>query len=189
MSCMDVAINILANEEDFIAACVRKERWAQQKLYEDNYSNLMGVCLRYACDENEALDILHEGFIKIFRYISKYEAGTSLSAWLRRIMINTAIDCYRKNVRRRTEDLDQIKNVTTKQPSAISNMREREILDAVQQLSPAYRMVFNMYIIEGFSHKEIGESLGITESSSRSNLVKARNKLKEILRLNGNVDE
>lgn len=178
---MDLSLQFQLNESDFIAACVRQERWAQQQLYEQYYGQLMGICLRYAIDEHEALDILHEGYLKIFRYISKYEPGTSLQAWLRRIMINTAIDHFRKNSRRRTEDVDELRGVVSPEPGAISQMSEKEILAAVRELSPVYKMVFNMYVIEGFSHREISEKLGITESSSRSNLVKARNRLKQIL--------
>ena len=104
---MDISIAIDQNERDFILACVRKERWAQQKLYEDNYSALMVICLRYAKDKDEAMDILHEGFIKIFRNVHKYNPGTSLIAWMRRIMVNTSIDYYRKMVRRRTRKHSQ----------------------------------------------------------------------------------
>ncbi|MEO1627947.1 MAG: RNA polymerase sigma factor, partial [Bacteroidota bacterium] len=104
---MDIALQLQNQERDFITACIRKERWAQKLLYENHYSKMMGVCLRYSDNREDALDILHEGFIKVFRNIAKYQPGTSLNAWIRRIMVNTAIDFYRKNIRRRTEDLDQ----------------------------------------------------------------------------------
>ncbi len=178
---MDFAMSLQHRERDFISACIRKERWAQQKLYEDNYSKMMGVCLRYANNQEDALDILHEGFIKVFKHISKYQPGTSLQAWIRRIMVNTAIDFYRKAIRRRTEDIDQAFQLSSSDPDAISQCTEQEILKAVQTLSPAYRTVFNLYVIEGYSHREVAEQLDITESTSRSNLVKARSKLKEIL--------
>lgn len=178
---MDLSLKLQREESDFVAACINKERWAQQALYETHYSYLMGICLRYAVDEHEALDILHEGFLKIFRYIDRYEPGTSLKAWLSRIIVNTSIDYYRKNSRRRTDDLAEADQAVSVQPGALSQLGEKEILAAIQQLTPAYRVVFNMYVVEGFSHKEIGEALGITESSSRSNLVKARTRLKEIL--------
>ena len=168
-------------EREFINALIRNERWAQKKLYVDHYSKMMGVCLRYANGEPDALDILHEGFLKVFKNISKYKIGTSLSAWIRRIMINTAIDFYRKNTRRRTEDLDEAHEVRSMDPDAVSQCSEREILAAIQQLSPAYRAVFNLNVIEGYPHKEIASNLGITESTSRSNLTKARIKLQEIL--------
>lgn len=179
---MDISINIERNEKDFIEACIRQERWAQQKLYEDHYSQLMAICLRYAKDQDEALDILHEGFIKVFRNIKKYKAGTSLKAWLHRIMVNTAIDYYRKMVRRRTEDIDEAYEIEGTDPTIIDKMSADEILKLVQSLSTSYRMVFNLYVVEGYSHKEIADQLGINESTSRSNLVKARGKLQDLIK-------
>ena len=178
---MDIALQFQHEEQDLITACIKKERWAQKQLYEEHYSKMMGVCLRYSNNKEDALDILHEGFIKVFKHIAKYQPGTSIAAWIRRIMVNTSIDFYRKGVRRRTEDIDQAYHVSTSDADAISQCTEKEILAAVQTLSPAYRAVFNLYVIEGFSHREIATQLNITESTSRSNLVKARLKLKGIL--------
>lgn len=182
---MDLTFNIQQSETEFILACINNENWAQRKLYEDNYSVMYPVCLRYATDEDEALDILHEGFIKVFRYISKYQVGTSLTAWIKRIMINTAIDFYRKKSRRRVEDIDNARTVFSKDPDVISLISADEIIEALQKLSPAYRSVFNLYIIEGYSHKEVAELLNISESTSRSNLVKARHKLRILLSAKG----
>ncbi|MFN0214848.1 MAG: RNA polymerase sigma factor [Saprospiraceae bacterium] len=180
---MDIALNLDRAERDFVEALTRQERWAQQQVYEENYSRMMGICMRYAGSRDEAVDLLHEAFIKIFQNISRYKVGTSLGAWIRTIVVNTCIDYYRRNSRRRTEDLDGIVNISSDDPDILSHLTEREILDAVQQLSPAYRAVFNLYVVEGFSHKEIGDALYITESTSRSNLVKARLKLQEIFAL------
>ena len=179
---MEIALSTNHNENNLIGACIRNERWAQQVIYEEYYGSMMGVCMRYASTEDDALDILQEGFIKVFRNISKYKPGTSLHSWIRRVMVNTAIDYYRKSIRRRTEDIDTAYQVTSKDVDAISRCTEKEILAAVQQLTPTYRTVFNMYVVEGYSHKEIGEYLNITESTSRSNLVKARNRLKHLLK-------
>jgi RNA polymerase sigma factor (sigma-70 family) len=178
---MSIALPLENEEKGWIQACVRRERWAQKVLYEEYYSKMMGVCLRYANDEEEALDIMHEGFIKVFKHISKYQPGTSLSAWIRRIMVNTSIDYYRKNMRRRTEDIEQAYDLSATDADAISQCSEQEILAAIQELTPAYRTVFNLYVIEGYSHREIADLMDITESTSRSNLVKARLKLKETL--------
>lgn len=180
-SYMEIALPFNLEERDLIQACVRKERWAQKVLYEEFYSMMMGVCLRYSNNDEDALDILHEGFIKVFKNVSKYQAGTSLTAWIRRIMVNTAIDYYRRSIRRRTEDIEEAYDLRSHSADAVSQCSEKEILDAVQSLSPAYRAVFNLYVIEGHSHREIADLLEITESTSRSNLVKARLKLKEIL--------
>jgi len=170
---MEVTLNLGYEQKDFIQACIARERWAQRKLYEDYYGCLMGICLRYASNADDAMDILHDGYIKIFRHISRYQPGTSLIAWMRRIMVNTAIDYYRKRARRRTEDLDAAHNVQSREPGVVSSMATEEILKCIQGLSPAYRSVFNLYVIEGYSHKEVADILNITESTSRSNLVKA----------------
>ena len=183
---MDLALQLelKKNEKQLIEACARNERWAQQKLYEQYYGSMMGVCLRYSNNSDQAIDILHEGFIKIFRSIGKYKPGTSLNAWMRRIIINTAIDHFRKMSKRRTEDIEQAYSLSSSEPDAVSIFTEQEILEAIQKLSSAYRTVFNLYVIEGFAHKEIADQLGISESTSRSNLVKARIKLKEYIRKN-----
>jgi len=177
---MDIALNLESAERDFVEALTRQERWAQQQVYQEHYGRMMGICLRYTGSRDEALDLLHEAFIKIFQNIARYKPGTSLGAWIRTIVVNTCIDYYRRNTRRRTEDIDSIHNISTNDPDVLSNLTEREILDAVKQLSPAYRAVFNLYVVEGYSHKEIGDALDITESTSRSNLVKARLKLQDI---------
>jgi RNA polymerase sigma-70 factor (ECF subfamily) len=185
---MEIAWPTHYEEDDLIQACVRNERWAQQAMYEEYYGKMMGICLRYANGEEDALDILHEGFIKVFKNVSKFQPGTSVTAWMRRIMVNTAIDFYRKSIRRRTEDLDHATQLSNDDADAVSMCSQKEILEAIQQLTPAYRTVFNLYILEGYSHREIAELLNITESTSRSNLVKARLKLKEIL-MSRNYDE
>lgn len=186
---MDISLKLQEAEKDYIQACVEGERWAQRKIYEDHYNMMLPVCLRYATDDNEALDIVHEGFIKVFRHISKYTPGTSLTAWIRRIMVNTSIDYYRKQSKRRTSDLDTVYNMTDDQPDVISEMSAEEILKALQKLTPSYRTVFNLYVVEGYSHKEIAKQLGITESTSRSNLVKARGKLRHAINLMYSGDE
>ncbi len=178
---MNFVIQLSGDERLIIEACARKERWAQQQVYEAYYGAMMGVCLRYSNNEQEAFDILQEGFIKVFRHVSKYKPGTSLFSWIKRIMVNTAIDYYRKENRRRTEDLDKAYAVSSNDPGVLSSMAQKEILDAIQTLTAAYRNVFNLYVIEGYSHREIGEILNISESTSRSNLVKARSKLRTLL--------
>ncbi len=178
---MDFILTLGRSEKDFIQACVAREKWALKILYEEYYGTLLAVCMRYSNNSDEAVDILHEGFIKIFKNIKKYQIGTSLGAWMRRIMVNTAIDYYRRQSRRRTENLDKAYELSADQPDAIQQLSEKEILQAIRELSPSYRAVFNLYVIDGYSHKEIANMLGITESTSRSNLVKARLKLREKL--------
>ena len=169
------------DETEVVHACQRGERWAQKALYEQHFDSLLPVCGRYAANSSEAMDLLHEAFIKIFKNIKRFEAGTNLGGWMRRLTVNTCIDTYRKEVRRRTEDIDQTFDLSSDEADAVSRCGEQEILAAIQQLSPVYRTIFNLYAVEGYSHREIGERLGITESTSRSNLVKARQRLKTAL--------
>ena len=178
---MDIAIQLENTEKNLVEACAKSERWAQKVIYERYYGKMMAVCLRYSNNSEDALDILHDGFMKVFKNIRKYQPGTSLAAWIHRIMVNTSIDFYRKNLRRRTEDIEQAYDIKEQSADAISKCGEKEILKAVQHLSPAYRTVFNLYVVEGYSHKEVADKLDITESTSRSNLVKARLKLKTLL--------
>ncbi|NJB84844.1 RNA polymerase sigma-70 factor (ECF subfamily) [Lewinella marina] len=178
---MDYSICLENDEERFVAALLRGDREAQRVLYETHYSALMSICQRYTGTEDEAMDLLHESFIKIFGKIGRYESGTALLAWMRRITVNTAIDHYRRTVRRRTEDIERAYQVSSDLPDVISQCSAKEILVAVQQLPPTYRTIFNLYVIEGYSHKEIAERLNITDSTSRSNLVKARSKLQKTL--------
>lgn len=182
---MDLVINFQGDEKSFVEACVNNEKWAQKKIYEDHYPIMFPLCCRYSNNQEDALDIMHDGFIKVFRNMHRYQAGTSLNSWIKRIMVNTAIDFYRKRKRRRTEDIDNAIAVSSDNVDVVSELSAQEILEALQELSPAYRSVFNLYIIEGYSHKEVAEKLGISESTSRSNLVKARSKLKVILNQKG----
>jgi RNA polymerase sigma-70 factor (ECF subfamily) len=188
---MDFSLNMIpsknltstneSKESLLIAACLRDERWAQKELYESYYSKLLAVCVRYSNNYEDARDILNEGFVKVFRYLERYQVGTSLESWMKRIMINTSIDFYRKEIRHRSEDIDTAQYKVVDDKDVISNFTAQEILKSIQKLPPAYRAVFNLYAIEGYSHKEVAESLGITESTSRYNLVKARTKLKALL--------
>lgn len=181
---MALTIPLLISESDFIKACILKENWARKKLYEESYHLLLGVSSRYASNREQAVDILHDSYLKIFQNIHKYECGTSLNSWMRRIVVNTSIDYYRKEKVRQTEEIadDRLLDKTISNDS-ISKCSMDEIVEAIQKLSPTYRTVFNLFVVEGYSHKEISEQLGITESTSRSNLAKARLNLQKIVSL------
>ncbi len=178
---MDLSLTLKNGEEDFILACSRNEEWAQKMLYENFYPKLYPVCMRYTSDKDQALDVLHEGFLKIFKNIGKYKHGTNLEAWLKRIVINTAIDHYRKKGRNRTTDIEAAYDVSSLDADAVSQMNAEAIMLAITELPDQYRTIFNLFIIEGYSHGEISEKLDINESTSRSNLAKARKRLKQIL--------
>ena len=178
---LEIAIDIFNSEKDFIQACIQQKSWAQKKLYEDHFAIMMGVCLRYAKDKEQAMDIVHDGFIKVFMKIHTYQPGTSLTAWIKRIMVTTSIDHYRRESLRKTISLSHIKQPPAFNSVILSKMQSTEILACIQKLSPMYRTIFNMHAIEGFSHREIADILNIKESTSRANLTKARNNLKELI--------
>lgn len=171
--------------EEIIKGCLKGDRKSQQVLYKMHYGKMFGVCMRYAKDRDNALDILQEGFLKIFMHLKSFEGRGSLEGWMRRIMVNTAIDIIRKN-KLISQDLrnayiEEHVSDEVEEDDKYLNISPTEIMKAVQQLSPAYRTVFSMYVIDGFSHKEIAEHLGISEGSSKSNLSKAKKNLKNIL--------
>lgn len=161
-------------EEKLIQGCINEEKAAQRYLYDHFSPKMYYVCLRYARHASEAQDMLQDGFIKVFDNISSFKSNGSFEGWIRRIIVNTALNYCRKSSFKQEklgiEDY-QDKVVNAK---ALSNMGEKELLALIQQLPDGYRMVFNLYVIEGYSHKEIGEKLNITESTSRSQLAKSR---------------
>lgn len=141
----------------------------------------MGVCLRYSRTREEAIEILNDGFVKIFTKLNKYTKGLSFKGWLRKIMINVAIDYFRRNEKHyRGVDISYVRYEEVS-ASALDQLSEKEIIEAVQQLPPSYRMVFNLYVIEGYKHEEIAQQLNISIGTSKSNLAVARNKLQKKL--------
>lgn len=173
---------------NLVEGCKRNDRASQKMLYEHFYAFSMRICQRYASDPDEAIEIMNDGFMKVFTKISKFNSNLSLVGWIRRIMVNTAIDYYRKNKKYRLnsniEDVDETKLLIepTGNP-VLSRMAYEDLIKLVQKLSPAYRAVFNMYVVDGYNHKEIAEKLKITEGASKSNLSKARERMKRLLKI------
>ncbi len=179
---MDIALQISNLDEGyFISALLNNERWAQKLLYEEQYPVLMSIAMRYANNEEDALDILHESYIKIFTNIHRYEVNTSFNSWLKRVLVNSAVDYYWKEIKRKTENIDKAFYLKSDIPDPISDLSTEEIINSIQQLQPNLRSIFNMFVIEGYSHREIAKKLRINESTCRANLVKARTILKGIL--------
>ncbi len=143
----------------------------------------MRICLRYSRSEEEAIEILNDGFYKIMTNLDKFTPGLSFNGWLRRIMVNASIDYFRRNEKHyHTVDISYLKNEAST-PEVWSQFSEEEILKVVQELPASYRMVFNLYVIEGYKHDEIAHQLGISAGTSRSNLNIARIKLMKALSL------
>ncbi|HBS88457.1 MAG: hypothetical protein A2W91_15015 [Bacteroidetes bacterium GWF2_38_335] len=170
-----------------VHGCVKDDRKCQQKLHELYYGKMLSVCYRYASDMDEAKDILQDGFIKVFQRLKSYEFKGSLEGWIRRIMVNNAIDFVRKKkelVFSLDDDhrIDNLKEDSEEDFEAenYSRLKAEVIMNLLQKLSPAYKMVFNMYVLENYSHKEIADELGISIGTSKSNLAKAKFRLKEL---------
>ncbi len=170
------------SEADLLAGCARGDLRCQKVLYKRFYGLAMHLCLRYAATREEAAEVLNDGFLKVFTNLAN-RTGGSFEGWLRRIMVNTAIDHFRRAQQYKpTLDLLYAENrADTYAADAIGQLSAEEILRLVQQLTPACRLVFNLYVIEGFSHIEIGQQLGISEGASKSNLHKARLKLQRLV--------
>lgn len=164
-----------------VDGCLQYDRKSQELLYKKLYAFAMKICLRYAENQYEASEILNEGFFKAFTNIEKYEKGRPFLAWLGKIMYHASIDYYRSNLKwAQLVGLEKSEQKTGE--STIEHKLDYEdLLSMIQKLPPAYRIVFNLYAIDGFSHEEIAEMTGISASTSRSNLHKARQKLQQML--------
>jgi RNA polymerase sigma factor (sigma-70 family) len=167
--------------DNLLDGCQRGERRAQELLYKLLASKMLGVCMRYTKDRFEAEDILQVGFVKVFQKVAEFRGDGSFEGWIRRIMVNTAIEVYRKNQKMvASVDIDEVYEAP-QTTFDMSGLEVRDLLNLIQQLSPGYKVVFNLYAIEGYSHKEIAQQLGITEGASKSQLSRARALLKDKL--------
>jgi RNA polymerase sigma-70 factor (ECF subfamily) len=169
-------------DTDLIEGCIRGDRRIQQELYARFAPKMYGVCLRYAGNAEEAEDILQEGFIKVFRKISSYRGEGSFEGWIRRIFVNTAIEHFRKKTYLQPITEYEESTVEGKYLSVLDNLAEKDIIRLVQQLSPGYRTVFNMYVVEGYTHRQIAENLGISEGTSKSQLSRAKIILQDLVK-------
>jgi RNA polymerase sigma-70 factor (ECF subfamily) len=154
----------------------------QQELYQRFAPKMFGVCLRYAGNSDEAEDILQEGFIKVFNKISSFRGEGSFEGWIRRIFVNTAIEQYRKKIYLQPITEYEENTIEGKYLTVLDSLAEKDIIELVQQLSPGYRTVFNMYVIEGYTHRQIAESLGISEGTSKSQLSRAKLILQDMVK-------
>lgn len=169
--------------QKMIKGCVEKDRESQKMLYKHFYSYAMSVCLRFASNNEDAVEILNDGFMKVFTKTDRYNPSLSFKGWLRKILINTALDHYRKNLKfSHNQPLSgNGKEYVYKSETALDKLSYEELVQMIQRLSPAYRAVFNLYVIEGYSHEEIAKLLAISIGTSKSNLSKARANLRDML--------
>lgn len=174
---------ILHSEETLIQACINEEAQAQRLLYEQHASRLMGICYRYAKNEADAEDILQIAFIKIFDKLKHFRKESSLETWMTRIVINTAISHLRITKKFSQEsDIESVENQMSFSQEQYHQIDTRFLMKCIQELPDGYRVVLNMFAIEGYSHKEISEQLNINESTSRSHYFRAKALLEKKLR-------
>lgn len=175
--------------QKLIDGCLRNERRAQEEIFKLYYGKMLGVCMRYTIDKDSAQEVVQEGFIKVFEKLGAFDYKGSFEGWIRRIVANTAIDAIRRSKKDPylTDNDEDFKLGTSDSMIESEDLESSEIkaemaMEAIQQLSPAYRAVFNLYVLEEYTHKEIAEILGISEGTSKSNLAKAKMNLNKILK-------
>jgi RNA polymerase sigma factor (sigma-70 family) len=164
-----------------IHSCIEQDRKGQKMLYKAFYGFSMAICLRYTSDRDKAAEVLNQGFLKVFTHIERYDKSKPFKAWLGKIMINVSIDYYRANLKMAySDDLETAEHLSDGD-YADKNLHYSDLLAMVQKLPYAYRTVFNLFAIDGYSHEEIGDMLNINIGTSKSNLHKARQKLKKMI--------
>jgi len=167
-------------EQEIIRQCMDDNAHCQRLLFDEHAGKMMTICLRYAADQMEAEDLLMESFVKIFRYIHQYKFEGSFEGWMRRVVVNTALKHLQKK-RIKFEEVHPEKEYEFVDAEALTHLGEKEILDVIKKLPDGYRLVFNLYAIEGYNHDEIAEMLHIQPGTSRSQLVKARKMLQQLI--------
>jgi RNA polymerase sigma-70 factor (ECF subfamily) len=167
-----------------VTVCLDQDRQAQQELYLRFVVMMKGICLRYAANEAEAEDILQEAFIQAFKKLDTYSAKGALGGWMRKITVNKALEQFRKNKSLRTikDNYKTISDDNFTDDSVFDQLGLEDLLTKIQQLPAGYRTIFNLYAVEGYTHKEIGELLGIAVGTSKSQFSRARKMLIEMIR-------
>ena len=178
---MNKESNHIPSESDLIKGCIDGDRQMQQLLYNRFSPKMYGVCLRYAGNVEDANDILQEGFIKVFKNLGKFRSEGSFEGWVRRIFINSAIEQYRKKVKLYNVSEVYENTVEDKSLNALDILATKDVMSIVNELSPGYKAVFNLHVVEGYSHNEIAKMLGINEGTSKSQLARAKGVLKKII--------
>ena len=168
--------------EELAAACKDEKRDAQKRLFDTLAPKMMAVCLRYMGNREDAEDVLQEGFVTLFTKLESYNGSGSFEGWARKVFVNTALMHLRKNdVLGVSDDIEEARSLFTEEATPLQKMGYKELMDLISNLPPDARTVFNMYVVEGYSHKEIAATLGCTEATSRSKLQRARLQLQEMI--------
>ena len=167
---------------ELLKKCLKDDRQSQKLLYENFYGYGMSICLRYAKNEDDAIEILNDGFLKVFNGLKKFDLERPFRPWFRRIVINEAINHFKKHQKRMKNELLKEAEGSNAIDDILSKIAYEEVVAMIQLLSAAYRTVFNLYVIDGYKHEEIADMLGISVGTSKSNLSKAREKLQAIVK-------
>jgi RNA polymerase sigma-70 factor, ECF subfamily len=175
--------------EEIMAGCLKNDRRSQQRLYEMFYGKMLSVCMRYTNNMDQAQDLVQEGFIKVFDNLNKYKHDGSFEGWVRRIFVNNAIDSFRRKKQDHILPHDDFRLLNLADDTdehafmdeEAKEIEPKHVMAAMQQLTPAYQMVFNLYVMENMSHQDIADKLGINIGTSKSNLSKARVNMRKIL--------
>ena len=174
-----------ASEQELIDLCIKGDRMAQRALYDRLASRMLSLCLRYVGDRTTAEDIMQEGFVTLFTRLDSFKGHGSFEGWARKIFVNTALMYLRKkDALKMSDDIDVARNLSTDMASQMEDIGYLELMKLITSLPSGFRTVFNMYVIEGYSHKEIAEMLDISEITSRSQLSRARTWLQNKIRAN-----
>jgi RNA polymerase sigma factor (sigma-70 family) len=170
--------------ESTIEGCLKEDRKAQKRVYETYFPLMLAIVRRYIKDEEEALDVLNQGFIKIFKKIEQYHVGNSFEGWCKRIIINTALDHLRSN--KRYKDIFSFEAIMPTYQvynDGLNNMSMQELMTIIDSVSPVSKVVFNMFVIDGYSHKEISQNLNISVGTSKWHLSSARKQIQAKLKV------
>ncbi|MFZ9943597.1 MAG: RNA polymerase sigma factor [Bacteroidia bacterium] len=169
------------SEQELIEGCIRNHPATQERLFKTFSGKMLAICCRYASNRVEAEDMLQDGFIKVFSKIHLFRSQGSLEGWIKKIMVNTALDTLRKNKRLITNELDEERDVEDFSMRPGNQLEAKDLIVLIQTLPTGFRTVFNLYAVEGYTHKEIGELLGISENTSKSQYSRARAQLQKML--------
>ena len=185
---MNLRSNHTLTDADLIQGSIEGNRDIQELLYHRFSSKMYAVCLRYSGNAADAQDLLQEGFIKVFKNLNKFRGEGSFEGWMRRIFLNTSIEHYRKKVNMLSVTETQEVTIEDREWNILDDLAEKDIISMIHELSPGYRVVFNMHVIEGYSHKEIADILGINEGTSKSQLARAKGVLKKMVENRLNIN-
>lgn len=185
---MSLRSNHTLTDADLIQGSIGGNREIQELLYHRFSTKMYAVCLRYSGNAADAQDLLQEGFIKVFKNLNKFRGEGSFEGWMRRIFLNTSIEHYRKKINMLSVTETQEVTIEDKEWNVLDDLAEKDIISMIHELSPGYRIVFNMHVIEGYSHKEIADILGINEGTSKSQLARAKGVLKKMVEARLNIN-